>query len=349
MPKIGKNGRGCVIFTDMAQIDRDNFFRYLITVAIVACFCGFLIGRLLTPDVINSTKSLRENNKKYTFIHPLLVVGRQDASVPSPQYAKLANSIEEYIGVEKVSSGLLDASVYFINYKNNGGSCAVNENVAYAPASLLKVVVMIGYLKESDTDEKLLSRSFVYNSSIARSIEGIPFEAPSTLKIGQYYTVEELMYKMIVNSDNGAMYLLLDNMSDSYLAGVYKDLGLNVPTSDNTNYTISAKDYSLFFRILYNATYLSRESSEKAFSLLSQAQFKDGLVAGLPNGIVVAHKYGEHINGKLGSVDSVELHDCGYIYPDEDPYLLCVMTKSKNLDESKRVISNISKIIYNNR
>lgn len=328
---------------------------YIITLcilnAVVFGFVGFMFGKETKSAAAISvaTQAIRENNDTYKFIHPLLAVGRIDPSVPSPGYSNLLKSVQQYIDSEKSNSQLLDASVYFSDYKKGGGLFAINENQPYAPASMLKVVVMIGFLKESDSDNSILSKTLIYNSSLQHSIEDIQFESPSLLVVGQSYTVEDLIHRMIVDSDNGAMYLLLNNISDSYLSDVYTNLGLHGPTSDNPNYTISANDYSLFLRILYNATYLSRGSSEKALSYLSQATFKDGLVAGVPAGVVVAHKYGEHINGTLNNIDSVELHDCGYVYASNAPYLLCVMTKSKTIDESEKVISNISKIIYNGR
>ncbi len=321
-----------------------------IVIVCVAGIVGFLLGRRYAPVVVSTTQSLRENNDKYTFIHPLLVSGRVDIDTPSPQYVGLSKSVANFVQSEKSSGLLTDASVYFVDYKaGGGGSFALNENDKYAPASMLKVVVMIGYLKESDDDKSAMNESFVYDSTLARSLEDIPFESPSLLKIGKSYTVEDLIRRMIIDSDNGAMNVLLSHIDDSYLSQVYSDLGLAGPTDSGNTYTISAKDYALFFRILYNATYLSRGSSEKALALLSQATFKDGLVAGLPTGTLVAHKYGEHIVSTSGGIDSVELHDCGYVYASDAPYLLCVMTKSKTLLESEKVISGVSRIIYNRR
>ena len=81
--------------------------------------------------------------------------------------------------------------------------------------------------------------------------------------------------------------------------------------------------------------------SEKALELLSKTTFNDGIVAGLPENIVVSHKFGEYI-----LPDEIELHDCGIIYYVQNPYFLCVMTRGKDEGELKNTISGISKIIY---
>ena len=321
---------------------------WMLLIVILSVAVGFFVGQKVEQKKVVLLQSLRENDDTYKFIHPLLVVNRQD-DVTSPNLYTVQNDVQSFINNEKSSGLLSDASVYFIDYKKNGGTFAIDENDAYAPASMLKVVVMMGYLKEADSDDSILSDSYTYSSTLANSLRDIEFDDPSTLKVGETYTVQELINKMIIDSDNGAMDLLLSNIPDSYLSQVYTNLGLNGPVGDGSTYTISAKDYSLFFRVLYNATYLSKENSELALSLLSQATFKDGLISGVPAGTVVSHKFGEHINGTIDDITSVELHDCGYIYASDAPYLLCVMTKSKTLDESKKVISNISKIVYNER
>lgn len=98
--------------------------------------------------------------------------------------------------------------------------------------------------------------------------------------------------------------------------------------------------------MLYNATYLSSEFSERALKLLSQATFAGGLVAGVPQGTIIAHKYGEHVLSQNGSATGVELSDCGIIYYPAHPYLLCVMTSSYNVSTASKIIANISRASY---
>jgi len=97
---------------------------------------------------------------------------------------------------------------------------------------------------------------------------------------------------------------------------------------------------------LFNATYLNKELSEKALEILSKINYKDGLIAGLPNDIQVSHKFGITSTNK-GGVSKKELHDCGIVYTDT-PYLICVMTKdSNNIQNPQNLIKNISAMVYN--
>ena len=81
--------------------------------------------------------------------------------------------------------------------------------------------------------------------------------------------------------------------------------------------------------------------SNRALGILSESMFKDGIVAGVPKGTIVAHKFGEQKNGNVQ-----QLHDCGIVYYKPNPHLLCVMTQGDNIDELKPVIQDVSKKVY---
>ncbi|MBP6926180.1 MAG: serine hydrolase [Candidatus Pacebacteria bacterium] len=303
---------------------------------------GGVVGYLIKQPKLITSQSIRDQAADYTFIHPLLAVSRSEVA-PSSQYEKLSHDVDNYIGKMKLSDKIDTASVYFINYKT-GGSFLINTKEQYMPASLMKVVIMIAYLKLSETKPDTLSHRLRYTEELDTWLSEAERNTKSELAVGKSYTVEYLIDKMIGDSDNGATNLLITNINESYLQSVYKALGIKNP-NDDPNYTISTNDYSLFFRILFNATYLSPENSEKALTVLSKATYTDGLVAGLPTNTLIAHKFGQHFIDEGGTIAGVELHDCGIIYTNPGPYLLCVMTKGKTVTGNSEAIAGISKIV----
>jgi beta-lactamase class A len=311
-------------------------------IALIMAGIGGFVGYSIKKTALISTTAIRQNNTSFKFIHPLLAVGRPDG-MPTVGYESLAADTRTYINSAKDSGKVDTASVYFINY-GKGGSFSINEAEPYYPASLMKVVIMVAYLKKADKDPSILRHSLIYTKNYDDLLDVNPFDEKSSLVIGKPYTIEQLIDSMIIDSDNGAMNLLLGSMDDTYLSQVYVDLGISQPEVDR-DYTISAKDYSLFFRILYNGTYISPINSERALATLAKATFKEGLVAGLPKGSVVAHKYGEHVLSSGGAANGFDLHDCGLIYNDNGTYLLCVMTKGKKLDDLKSTIAGIANIV----
>jgi beta-lactamase class A len=160
------------------------------------------------------------------------------------------------------------------------------------------------------------------------------------LKKGDKKTIAEIVEYMIKYSDNNAVYILGKNIDKNILLNTYRDLGIEFPSLPS--YTISVRTYSSFYRILYNATYLSKEYSEKALKLLSELEFRDGLVAGVPEDVKVSHKFGER---NLGD-GKKQIHDCGIVYYSKTPYLLCIMTRGKENNELVRAVAKISKIVF---
>lgn len=127
------------------------------------------------------------------------------------------------------------------------------------------------------------------------------------------------------------------NISENDLSRIYTDLGIEIPGIRNVDDFMSVKDYASFFRVLYNASYLNREMSEKALDLLSKTDFEDGIVKNLPRNIKVSQKFGER------RIDDIsQLHDCGIVYKSKNPYLICVMTRGRSIDDLKKVIQNLS-------
>src|SRR5262249_49459761 len=122
---------------------------------------------------------------------------------------------------------------------------------------------------------------------------------------------------------------------------------LNVPIPSNSGYTISPKEYSRFFRVLYNATFLNHDMSERALGLLVQSKFDSGLAAGVPAGTDIANKFGESGVTEDGRVTALELHDCGIIYFPQNPYFLCVMTRGTKRSDLETSIQAISRTTYN--
>ncbi len=307
---------------------------------------GFNYEHGILVTKLNIIHPIRDRNSNYKFIDPLLAYVIPPAD-QDPQLSLLQNNIANFINGEKRNNGLADASMYFYDL-NRGRWIGVNESQKYNPASMLKVVIMVAYLKNAENNPAVLQKELVYTSDLQTLLKKDQFNSDSSLTVSQSYTVDELINKMIIESDNGAEFLLLNNIDLDSLNYIYRALNITSPQASAGDFVISPRAYSLFFRIIYSATYLSRDMSEKALETLSRATFADGIVAGLPANTVVAHKFGEYVISSNNQIQGMELHDCGIVYYKDNPYFLCVMTKGNNLDELKNVIKNISSMVYQN-
>jgi beta-lactamase class A len=306
---------------------------------------GFLAGWLLfsgqkVPENKEEAQQVREGGK-FKFINPLV-----ECEVGGADFLK------KYVPFEPVAKKLISEitqqhpgihlSIYFRNL-NNGPWFGINENEDFAPASLLKLPLTMAYFKESEVKPGILSESVSYEESMLGGITQ-SIKPDSQIEVGKSYTVDELIRRMIVFSDNEAMRLLMERFPREKLYQIYSDMGITNPYSGSVEDVISVRDYSSFFRLLYNAAYLNRENSEKVLQLLSQVDYKDALVAGVPGNVTVAHKFGER--NLEGEEFPVQRHDCGIVYYKKYPYLLCVMTRGKKAEDLPAIISRVSRIVY---
>ena len=285
-----------------------------------------------------STLTCNYNIKRlngYSYVKPLMFV---DNECEAEDLLPIKQNISKIIEGLKVSGDLISASVYLKDYSKNEWM-GINENEKYNPGSLLKVPELITFLKMEEEHPGLLEKKLIYNHPFTTDKK--PVILSQSIQLGHTYTIKELLTYMIVNSDNNATQLLNANIDVKTFKKIFTDVGLEAPDWNSSDYPISAKDYSLFMRVLYNASYLSDEDSEFAAELLSKSDFRNGLIKDLPAYLKMAHKFGESGNGK-----ETELHESAIIYLDKRPYLLTVMTRGNDINKLPQVLSQISDIIY---
>jgi len=263
------------------------------------------------------------------------------------KYQRLETKIKEFTDYSLKNEKATDISV-FVRDLVSRRWVGINENENYAPASLLKLPLIVAYYKLSEIQPEILSKKYVYNGPGQFNNEMQDIKPENNLEPGKEYSIEELLYRMIVYSENNAVEPLAEIIGTDFINKVFVDLGIYVPATGGleTNF-LSTKMYGAVLRTLFNSSYLNPSNSEKVLEILNQSTFDKGLVAGVPEDIKIAHKFGEReIKNENGKLISRNLYDCGIIYWPENPYLLCVMTRGSNFDDLKEIIKNISQITY---
>lgn len=312
------------------------FFSVLVT---------FFIGFKVATINLNKTEQeeIIRKNFNYKYINPILECN-PDISLNS-KLTPIKESIESIINQEVSKKNITFASIYYRDL-NNGPWFGINEKEYFSPASLVKVPILIAYLKKAEIDPSLLQKKLTVSDDpeTGNNIQNIKPSVATVVK--QEYTIEKLLEEMIIYSDNNAYNTLAQNLTGDEIIKVYQDLDVDISKAfQNPNGNIiTVKNYASFFRILYNGSYLNNEMSEKALKLLNQVEYKDALVAGVPKDIIVSHKFGER---KYLDTNEIQFHDCGIVYFPKKPYLLCVMTKTtQNANKAINFIKEISQVVY---
>ena len=346
----GLNRRGAVVYSLPYMKRLVKFLstpagsRYALgAVFVLGLGAGVLLSHTTTsgPDFSLTLDS----DTPYTFIKPLIGV-TTPKSYGEGMLAQLRTSVART--ASQVPAGALIRYSYYFRDLTTGAWTGINESDQYDPASLLKIVVAVAAYKQEEKTPGYLARRLSYTQNLADINAAFPFAPKVALSVGESYSVPFLLKKMLSDSDNAAKDLLLSSIDQNVIDKVYLDLSIPKPNDTNSaGYTISPQDYSRFLRVIYYGMYdLSWQNSNELLRLLTDATFTSGLVAGVPDSVHVAHKYGEHIIGSGDIVNGVELSDCGIVYHLRHPYLVCVMTEGKDPLQLANFIARVSHATY---
>lgn len=286
--------------------------------------------------------SVRETAPDYKFIAPFLYLEVPESTLP--QYGNLKDALTKNVQEAINNKQASDISVY-VRDMNSGQWVAVNQNHTFALASMLKVLTIITVLHQAEIHPSTLADSITIAPAAAKDLEEQAYAPPADpVQVGTPYTLEQLFWHDIVESDNAAESALETFIGLDTIKQTYTDLHLPIPPTTSSDID-TPQEYSHLFRVLYGATYLSRENSQALLDLLSRTTFTDGLVAGVPPGTTVSHKFGENFVPENSSMDAPvwhELHDCGIVYHTNSPYFICVTTKGDDFPTLANVIKTIS-------
>jgi beta-lactamase class A len=281
----------------------------------------------------------------YHFVNESYACG-QTRVISKGEYTALRNDLLQVI-MQAQARGVASTSVYFRDLED-GPNFSINGDARFAPGSLLKLPIVIGALALAEDNSGLLKATAPYAVS---SIGDVPIpsgiETPATALVpGKSYSMEEYARRTISDSDNLSYYILLHYLMGApggigRLEQVFEELGVVDPRTPEER-VVTVHSYASLLRIIYDASYLNTPDSEKLLSWMSESTFDDGLVAGVPNDIHIADKWGV----RNLSDGSEEFHDCGIVYYPDNPYVLCIMTSGNDEAKLTSLISTISQLVY---
>jgi beta-lactamase class A len=316
----------------------------IVGLLVLTFFLGRETGERSAQEFIEQFKPLRISFNGGKYISPLIGVESPEAT-EIDLYSDLKKSVEVVIADAKEKGEVLGVSVYFRDL-NTSLWFGINKEEAFYPASLLKLpYAFTGYkfLEENHHDE---NRRYVYTEEIATINKVRASASPSDLVVGRGYTLEELIVSMVEHSDNGARDMLAILLSEDGVNETFSIIGVNLPVP-TSEYEITTEKYARFLRMLYSASYLNENNSNKLLSLLTKTDFDYALTKYLPKTVEVAHKWGVvNLPVNREGVTPVQFHDCGIVYHRDSPYALCVMTKGQDQLLLAETVAKISKKVF---
>lgn len=222
---------------------------------------------------------------------------------------------------------------------------ALNDKEVFPTASSIKIFILAEVYRQAAEGKFKLTdiRSLPVSSRVGGSgVLSMLGERSVSLSIRDYCVL------MMNLSDNTATNFLIvlagmknindfaakNGCSSTKLQRVMMDVQAAKEGRENIS---SPNDFLLILEKMHNGTVVSKQASDDMLSIMKLE--KEGpLKSGIPPSVQIANKGGD--------IDGVRC-DVGIVYLENDPYIICVMTKML-LDgsEGSRIISEISKTAY---
>jgi beta-lactamase class A len=320
--------------------------KWLVILLILVAFISGVLMMSISKKKVVSESNKQDCSSEYPFISDEIDCEKIDDI--AGQVNELHGNISGIINEEKNNKNLIRASVFYRDLKSRRWF-GINDLEKYYPASLLKLPMALVYYKIAELQPDIFSQSLVIPAEgqiTDNSDQHYPPENP--LVPGNTYKIGEMIDHMLFYSDN-APFSILKESSGLFYNRVFVDLGVyaSLESNEENNWNYSPRIFANIFRMLYNSSYVNVNYSNEVLEKLSQSSFKKGIVAGVPAGVKVSHKFGEATAMENETkIHSRVLNDCGIVYKPDKPYILCVMAEGDDFSKIEKVIERIAQASY---
>lgn len=232
--------------------------------------------------------------------------------------------IKELIQNLQIENDLREDNFSFFYYNVDSNKYYFyNENTYFTAASTIKMPIAMLYYDKIKNEEISSDDTIIYTSNCYEAGAGT---TASTYSVGSRIPISFLLEQSIVNSDNTAINILINNLGyKNCKTQISKYASVELPEEFLNSNIICAKYAYDIVNYLYN----NRENYIELLEYLKQSSNMEYLKKYITD-YDVAHKYGSY-NGYV--------HDYGIVFG-ENTYLIGIFTK--NIENADELIAQIS-------
>ena len=262
---------------------------------------------------------------------------------------------------KKIVSKFNDETGNFaLAFKNldDGKEILINENEIFHAASTMKTPVMIEFYKQLHQGKLSLEDTLQIKNEFKSIVDGTMYKLSefddsdknTYNKLGQYYSINNLIYEMITISSNFATNILIDYIGANNVTKSMKEIGaLNIDILRGVedikafelglNNTTSAKDLLIIYEKLAKGKIINNKSSAIMIDILKDQKYDDIIPKYLPKDIEIANK--------TGMITGVH-HDSGIVFlKDGKKYIIIILSKNmSDMESGTEMMAKISELIY---
>jgi beta-lactamase class A len=240
----------------------------------------------------------------------------------------------------------------------DGTAWSSNGDEVFHAASTMKVPVMMALFREIEAGRLSLDQPIEVRNEFTSIFDDSTFSIPPTEDsdaelhelVGTSLPLEELIRRMIVRSSNLATNIVIELTGAARVTELMRELGAErmqvlrgvediAAFEAGMNNTATANDLMIALRALAEGGEREQPAAVRMIEILLAQEFNEGIPAGLPPEVPVAHK--------TGSITSI-YHDAAIVYPPgRAPYILVVLTGGTDDEEASRTVAAISRTFWN--
>ncbi|WP_232695899.1 serine hydrolase [Brevibacillus daliensis] len=227
------------------------------------------------------------------------------------------------------------------------------EKMLFTAESIIKIPIMAAIFRAAHEEQFHLSDSILVRREDLVGGSGILQHLTAPMHISVY----DLITLMIIQSDNTATNVLINSVGKEYISQTMLELEMVdstftrklmiFPVTEPEPNMITAADVSSALLRIVKGQFISTHACDQMVRILKKQQFRDALPSLLP----------EQHSGVIGSSNNWELahktgwdegvqHDAGILYAGGKCILITVLSKQVDVKESRQVIGQIGKMVY---
>ena len=256
---------------------------------------------------------------------------------------------------QRIAASGAEVAVYFKTLDGKAQWSLRSDEVFHA-ASTMKVPVMIELFHQVKQRKRKLADRLVIKNEFHSIVDGSPYslsasddsESDLYKAEGQTRTLGQLCDLMITVSSNLATNLLIEELGVENIRATVRALGADGVVvlrgvedqkafDKGLNNTITACGLGALMKAIAQGKAVDAISSRAMIAILERQKFNEGIPAGLPVGIAVAHKTGE--------ITRIH-HDAAIVFA-RRPYVLVILVRGlAGNKQSAAVMKDISRELY---
>jgi len=269
------------------------------------------------------------------------------------QDAKLAAA--EAAIQQRIAASGAEVAVYFKTLDGKA-EWSVRPDEVFHAASTMKIPVLIELFHQVQQGKVKLDDKLMVKNEFHSIVDGLSYklnaaddsEADLYKAEGQSRSLRELCELMITVSSNFATNLIIEKLGVENIRAMVQALGADGVVvlrgvedgkafEKGLNNTATARGLAILLQAIAKKKAVDAASSEEMIAILTRQTFNEGIPAGLPPGISVAHKTGE--------ITGIH-HDAAIVFA-KRPYVLVILVRGLvDIKQSAALIADISRQIY---